>query len=300
MRLGSSRRAPTLIEHQQIACEALGFRWLTDHQQCALVRVLRGELSRTDDRERLLGFARRCLYDHRLIIVHERRLRSMCAAARRQHEAELSRRIALSISPSLLSRWRAVLTAADRERASCAFELATLFGLRRALRNGTVWIEHSLTFRSRERLFLPAQRWQLRWRAHYRRLGLPTSPDAFLEPLRERAAAGVRAVAEAATDGRVTVDTALHLAPIVAEPEDPQLAKLRALLDRRIGEAQLQAAFDRLNARRVTAVPPELMGRIAPTRTEGINLRSVFRFPVEAYADRLLPGTSFKATSAMA
>lgn len=49
----------------------------------------------------------------------------------------------------------------------------------------------------------------------------------------------MRAVAVAAADGRVAVDTALHLAPIAAEPEDPQLAKLRALLDRRIGEAQL-------------------------------------------------------------
>jgi hypothetical protein len=49
----------------------------------------------------------------------------------------------------------------------------------------------------------------------------------------------VRTPAVAAADGRVAVDTALHLAPIAAEPEDPQLAKLRALLDRRIGEAQL-------------------------------------------------------------
>ena len=135
--------------------------------------------------------------------------------------------------------WQSEFAGADRDRAFAACEVASLLNLRRALRNGTVWIEHSLTFRSRERLFLPAERWQLRRRAHYRRLGLPTSPDAFLEPLLERAAAGVRAVAEAATDGRVTVDTALHLAPIVAEPEDPQLAKLRALLDRRIGEAQL-------------------------------------------------------------
>ena len=38
--------------------------------------------------------------------------------------------------------------------------------------------------------------------------------------------------------------------------------------------AQMQAAFDRLNARKSAAVPPELIGRIAPTRTEGINLRS--------------------------
>ena len=30
---------------------------------------------------------------------------------------------------------------------------------------------------------------------------------------------------------------------------------------------------------------PALIGRIAPTPTEGINLRGIFRFPVERYAD---------------
>jgi hypothetical protein len=41
--------------------------------------VLHQELDRTDDRERLLGIARSWLYEHRLITVHERLLRSMIA-----------------------------------------------------------------------------------------------------------------------------------------------------------------------------------------------------------------------------
>ena len=53
--------------------------------------------------------------------------------------------------------------------------------------------------------------------------------------------------------------------------------------------AQMQSALNRWNARRSTAVPPELIGRIAPTRAEGINLRGVFRFPIEQYLERLLP-----------
>ena len=437
------------------------------------MRVLRADLSRTDDRERLLSFARRWLYDHRLIIVHERRLRMMIAAARRQHEAELARRIALSIPPSLLARWRAALvephdsgaslqtwlwappakhsirqieqmierverlyslrvhdhladfpddllrrharrlagrppsagalirepvrgietacflryslltvtgrllmmvrrriadlwrraatgadgtrgdwaslyqellsslatimadrgasaeqirgqlqallsaqlsrrpatraqvvrerlidgvrparallaalvrlpwqasgahpvlnalhilhdlyaheqrslpagvsvpfgrvwhealTGLDRERAFAAFEVATLFSLRRALRNGTVWIDHSLAFRSRDRLFIPTDRWQQQRRAHFRRLRLPTDANAYLEPLIERGEAGLAAVAAAAQSGDLQVDDELHLAPLLAEEEDPELAKLRAALDRRIGEAQL-------------------------------------------------------------
>ncbi len=52
--------------------------------------------------------------------------------------------------------WRALLSGADREQAFRAFEVATLLALRRALRNGTVWIDHSLAFRSRERLFYPS------------------------------------------------------------------------------------------------------------------------------------------------
>jgi hypothetical protein len=46
--------------------------------------------------------------------------------------------------------WRAPFAGSDRERAFAACEVATLLSLRRALRNGTVWIEHSCAFRSRE------------------------------------------------------------------------------------------------------------------------------------------------------
>jgi hypothetical protein len=52
--------------------------------------------------------------------------------------------------------------------------------------------------------------------------------------------------------------------------------------------AQMQAVLDRWANRR-QIVPPELTGRIAPTRLEGINLRGVFRFPLERYAGQILP-----------
>ena len=135
--------------------------------------------------------------------------------------------------------WRALLTGADREQAFRAFEVATLLALRRALRNGTVWIDHSLAFRSRERLFIPAETWEKERNAYYRRLSLPKRAESYLEPLIERAKAGVAAVAKAVEAGDLKVDDELHLTPLAAEEEEPELVKLRAALDHRIGEAQL-------------------------------------------------------------
>lgn len=88
-------------------------------------------------------------------------------------------------------------------------------------------------------LFIPAERWQAQRRPYYRRLALPTDSAVFLEPLVERAESGMTAVAAAAQAGTLRVDDELHLTPLAAEEEDPEVAKLRTALDRRIGEAQL-------------------------------------------------------------
>jgi len=47
-----------------LACHALGFRWMSEHQRRYLVSMLREELQRTFERDRLLMFARRWLYEH--------------------------------------------------------------------------------------------------------------------------------------------------------------------------------------------------------------------------------------------
>jgi hypothetical protein len=80
-----SRRGKTLFEHQQLACEALGFRWLSEPQRRALVRALRQELARTRDRQRLLLFARRWWYDPHLIFMYERSVHSTIVRATQQY-----------------------------------------------------------------------------------------------------------------------------------------------------------------------------------------------------------------------
>jgi TnpA family transposase len=49
--------------------------------------------------------------------------------------------------------------------------------------------------------------------------------------------------------------------------------------------AQMQSAIDGWGE----PVPAQLIGRMAPTRIEGINLRGIFRFPIEGFAEPLLP-----------
>jgi hypothetical protein len=58
----------------------------------------------------------------------------------------------------------------------------------------------------------------------------------------------------------------------------------------------MQHVLDYCARRPNGVIPPELIGRIAPTRTEGINLRGVFRFPVERYADKILPSVVAEKT----
>jgi hypothetical protein len=62
--------------------------------------------------------------------------------------------------------------------------------------------------------------------------------------------------------------------------------------------AQMQAVIDRWNNRRREQVPPKLIGRIASTRIEGINLRGVFRFPIERFAGQILPSLRAAKTAA--
>ncbi len=163
-------------------------------------------------------------------------LRALSAAGERSLPVD-------SIVEGLGGVWSAELRSNDRERAFRALEVATLFAWRRAVRNGSVWLEHSLSFRGRERLFLPAERWHVEAPRHYARLSLPTQASDFLAPLLERVRTGVDALAAAARDGTLRVDDELHLAPLAAEEESPEVETLRAQLDHRIGEVQLPEAI---------------------------------------------------------
>jgi hypothetical protein len=60
--------------------------------------------------------------------------------------------------------------------------------------------------------------------------------------------------------------------------------------------AEMQAESQRWATHR-QLVPSQLIGRVAPTRLEGINLRGVFRFPPEGYAQQVWPSTAAAKSS---
>src|ERR1035438_4237270 len=106
------RRHRTLFDHQELACEALGFHPLIEAQRRALVRTLRRELRQTADRQRLLAYARQWLYDRKLLVRREKDLRAIISAAIRQFEAKLGRTIQADAGAAVLERWQGTLVQA--------------------------------------------------------------------------------------------------------------------------------------------------------------------------------------------
>jgi hypothetical protein len=78
---------------------------MTEHQRRALVRVLRDEVAHCSDRERLLVLAKQWQYDHRLLIVHDRVIRAMVAAALFELEASTGEAIVATVPAGTRKRW---------------------------------------------------------------------------------------------------------------------------------------------------------------------------------------------------
>ncbi|CAE6965459.1 Tn3 family transposase [Paraburkholderia domus] len=123
--------------------------------------------------------------------------------------------------------WRESIDGYDRLKAMLAFEWATLFALRVALRNGTIFIEHSFSFRSKTHMLIQADEWRAKRNNLYGHLGLPQDPKEFLDPILEHLDQRLLLLNEAVDAGEVRIDTAVHLAPLDAQPVDEEADRLR-------------------------------------------------------------------------
>ena len=110
--LRAVRPWPNPVRSPAAGLRGVGLCLMTEHQRRALVRVLRDEVTHSADRERLLLHARHWLYEHRLLIVHDRVIRSLVAVALTELEAATAQAIRAAVPPALLKRWASALDSA--------------------------------------------------------------------------------------------------------------------------------------------------------------------------------------------
>ncbi len=147
--------------------------------------------------------------------------------------------------------WRDLVNGEDRQRAMRAMEASAMMGLRRGLRRGTVWINHSLSFRERDQLLIPPAQWDAERDRYLSSLGLPNQADTYLDPLMGHLKAGLAALDEAREAGHFTIDAdgVLHQSPLEAADTDATPARTRDLLFKDIGNVQFADMILEMDAR---------------------------------------------------
>ena len=179
--------------------------------------------------------------------------------------------------------WREAIDSYDRYKALLAFEWATLFALRVALRNGSVFIDHSFAFRSQAMLLIPPDEWKAKRNHFYGHLKLPQDPKEFLGPLIEHLDQSLIVLRDATTRGDVHIDSAVHLDPLSAQTPNPAHEALRRAIFSVCPNAQLPEII--LEVDSTTRFSWLLLGREPGSRAELLMV----------YAAVLAHGTSLTA-----
>jgi Domain of unknown function (DUF4158) len=104
------RRRRTLFDHQAAALTALGRTEPSEHAKRGLVAYLRREAAAVFDNAELMARSRSWLVDHGYLLLRERDIRRLVAAARRHQEQALFRTI-VGVAGSDRERWLPLLLA---------------------------------------------------------------------------------------------------------------------------------------------------------------------------------------------
>ena len=181
--------------------------------------------------------------------------------------------------------WRNLVNDPDRKRAFQALEAATMQGLSKGLRRGSIWVSHSLSFRERDQMLIAPAVWNAERERYLSLLNLPKDPDIFLEKLLKLIDVGLAAVAEAVDKGTLEIrdDGYIHLSRLEALPDEVIPKRTMEVIFKQIGDVQLPDLMLDVDAH--TNFSEILLGRRAKDERELVSL----------YAALLAHGTEIDA-----
>ena len=161
--------------------------------------------------------------------------------------------------------WQGLIDQPDRAAALGCFRAATLMALKRALRNRSISVDHSLWYRAPEDKLIPLKLWQRDQGRFIRDLNLPASSEKYLQRLEAGLMAGLAALAEAVEAGAGAIDgDELRLPRRKPGPKDPRLEPARQALARALGDVQFPEVLIEIDG--LTRFSWILLGR--PPRSE--------------------------------
>jgi TnpA family transposase len=167
--------------------------------------------------------------------------------------------------------WQGLIEQPDRTAALGCFRAATLMALKRALRNRSASVAHSLSYQAPEDKLIPLKLWQRHHGRFIRDLNLPASSEQYLQRLEAGLTAGLAALAEAVEAGAVAIDgDELRLPRRKPGAVDPRVRPARQAFARAIGEAQFPDILMEIDG--LTRFSWILLGRPARSEQELVTL----------------------------
>lgn len=168
--------------------------------------------------------------------------------------------------------WREMVGATDREQALRAFMAHAMERIRDSLTGGKMWVDYSGDYRSREDCLIPREEWDANKAGICAALRLELDVDKVLKVQLDLLKDGLQEVSKQLELGLLEVDEAggVRIARLRAAEEDPKLQKTQAMLDKKIGEAQLAEVIIVMD--RKTGFSEALLGRRAKSRQELLSI----------------------------
>jgi len=147
-----------------------------------------------------------------------------------------------------------------------------MMSLRKSLRRGSVWLDHSLSFRARDQMFIPPADWAVQRDEQVELLGMPKSAAEFPEPLLANLMTGMSVLGEAQRRGKVEIgaDGMIRLPAITALADLAEPVRTRETIYNLIGSVQFPDILLEVDA--ATGYSEALLGHRAQSTDELVAL----------------------------